>query len=600
MLEARTADALRIAIASVAAIAVSSCATVEPRQDWVRATPVNSPAAPLSAVDGFYGDAVAAIDRRDYGRALDLLQLARQHKADDVRVLNALGVVYDKLGRFDLSARYYAQAATSDPASSIVQSNIAYSERLREQGSRGEAQLAAAPILKVAPAPVATPKAPVQQAAAAPILSTAKLPRKLLATSAATIPTPVSLVRTTPPVASIRLTSFAPLPAPQREVNPPALPRLMASQRLEQVEPPRRIVAREAPVAPMERLRTLLASLPQFGLGAAAETAPTPVRSAVAKPLAASPAAIVVAASQPPAATAAQPVRPAPVKPLPALSAVHTAQVADAVSRRAGPSGPVRIVAFAPRMTVAADEPRPVPAAAPQPLRLAAAQPLPAPLTASPAAAVSRRAGPTGPVRLVAFSPRVTSTPDVAERAAAAVPQPVPPVRQARPLQLARAEAPARAAAAGKAPSSAPVARTAAAAPSAPFRIATAPPPRALITSGAPVPLRQYAAAATPGVRPPLRIVNASGEIRRAEPIRSSLASLGWSAPRWAVMDTRVQARSVIYYPASRLAVARALASTLPGSTRLVVCNNRCAGLQLVLGADARGWKPMRRRSRFA
>ena len=29
---------------------------------------------------------------------------------DDIRVLNAFGVVYDKLGRFDLSARYYDEA----------------------------------------------------------------------------------------------------------------------------------------------------------------------------------------------------------------------------------------------------------------------------------------------------------------------------------------------------------------------------------------------------------------------------------------------------------------------------------------------------------
>jgi len=69
-----------------------------------------SAASPLSNGDAYYDRAVWAISRRDYALALDLLQRARARNAPDVRVLNAFGVVYDKLGRFDLSARYYAQA----------------------------------------------------------------------------------------------------------------------------------------------------------------------------------------------------------------------------------------------------------------------------------------------------------------------------------------------------------------------------------------------------------------------------------------------------------------------------------------------------------
>ena len=89
-----------------------------------------SPARPSSTVDswqpkpgahavqadlrpsiGYYENAVTAINARHYALALEYLQAARAQKPDDVRVLTAFGVVYDKLGRFDLSARYYAQAS---------------------------------------------------------------------------------------------------------------------------------------------------------------------------------------------------------------------------------------------------------------------------------------------------------------------------------------------------------------------------------------------------------------------------------------------------------------------------------------------------------
>src|SRR5947209_3276817 len=78
--------------------------------------------------DLLYGDAVRAINQRDYARALDLLQAARDNAPGDVRILNAFGVIYDKLGRFDLSQRYYAEAQAVAPASPIVAHNLAYSK----------------------------------------------------------------------------------------------------------------------------------------------------------------------------------------------------------------------------------------------------------------------------------------------------------------------------------------------------------------------------------------------------------------------------------------------------------------------------------------
>src|SRR5258708_38929227 len=85
--------------------------------------------------DPLYESAVTAINARDYARALNYLQEAKAKDPSNIKVLNALGVVYDKLGRFDLSARYYAQASAMDPQSRIVAENMGYSRVL--QGLQG-------------------------------------------------------------------------------------------------------------------------------------------------------------------------------------------------------------------------------------------------------------------------------------------------------------------------------------------------------------------------------------------------------------------------------------------------------------------------------
>ncbi|GGL33792.1 tetratricopeptide repeat protein [Caulobacter rhizosphaerae] len=103
-----------------------------PQVAEVRAVPAPGLVAPeLTAVaDRLYARAADAIRVRDYALALELLQVAAARAPADVRVLNAQAVIYDKLGRFDLSARYYARALAVDPGSSIVAHNIAYSARL--------------------------------------------------------------------------------------------------------------------------------------------------------------------------------------------------------------------------------------------------------------------------------------------------------------------------------------------------------------------------------------------------------------------------------------------------------------------------------------
>jgi hypothetical protein len=115
--------------------------------------------------DGYYASAKTAIGRRDYGRALDLLQAARALKPDDVRVLNAFGVVYDKLGRFDLSARYYAEALALDPGSPVLANNMAWSVVLRGRSEPASPQVASTQLASL---PAAAPQAAAPVAEASP------------------------------------------------------------------------------------------------------------------------------------------------------------------------------------------------------------------------------------------------------------------------------------------------------------------------------------------------------------------------------------------------------------------------------------------------
>lgn len=116
--------------ACVAGVTAAGC-LAGPGARPVKLTAVHTPSAPTSKIDLYYSGAVRSIETRDYAQALDYLQTARAIAPDDVRVINAFGVVYDKLGRFDLSRRYYAQAKALDPTSKVVDNNLAYSERLQ-------------------------------------------------------------------------------------------------------------------------------------------------------------------------------------------------------------------------------------------------------------------------------------------------------------------------------------------------------------------------------------------------------------------------------------------------------------------------------------
>jgi tetratricopeptide (TPR) repeat protein len=126
--------ASRGVICSALCIFTAACSSFFVTGEPVDIKPVHTaaPDTPLLSDEGVYQDAVREMKSRDYGSALDFLQVARIRSPDDVRVFNALGVIYDKLGRFDLSARYYAAAMALAPDSKIVQNNITYSATLQK------------------------------------------------------------------------------------------------------------------------------------------------------------------------------------------------------------------------------------------------------------------------------------------------------------------------------------------------------------------------------------------------------------------------------------------------------------------------------------
>jgi hypothetical protein len=135
--------------------------------------PVETPVDTSQIVpeDRVYNQAKAAIEARDYATALELLQIARQRAPNDGRLLNAMGVVYDKLGRFDLSRRYYEQALALQPNSPTVLANLEYSSKLQAYSTllQEEARVAttATPSPKSVPTPSPTP-APAFRLAEAP------------------------------------------------------------------------------------------------------------------------------------------------------------------------------------------------------------------------------------------------------------------------------------------------------------------------------------------------------------------------------------------------------------------------------------------------
>lgn len=142
---------VRMSLIFLAGASLIACAPfLENDRSWQSSPDMRIVQPELRPSIGYYESAVTAINTRRYALALEYLQTARAQKPDDVRVLTAFGVVYDKLGRFDLSARYYAQAAALEPQSKIIAADLDYSRRLQGVAAVNPASR----IAEIAPMPV--------------------------------------------------------------------------------------------------------------------------------------------------------------------------------------------------------------------------------------------------------------------------------------------------------------------------------------------------------------------------------------------------------------------------------------------------------------
>ncbi len=124
-----------LATLAVVVLGLVGCSHPPKFLHWAKATPVkvDLPSLdPNGAENRLYARGARAIEDRDYGEALEVLQYALSARSGDPRVLTAMAVVYDKLGRFDLSDRYYALAEKADPGSRVVAMDRRYSLLLRQ------------------------------------------------------------------------------------------------------------------------------------------------------------------------------------------------------------------------------------------------------------------------------------------------------------------------------------------------------------------------------------------------------------------------------------------------------------------------------------
>jgi hypothetical protein len=453
----------RISTGGALLLSASACAVMGPSAPPVHVVSVPLPASIGSLDESEYQSAARAIKQRDYGLALDLLQDARIREPNDVRVVNAFGVVYDKLGRFDLSARYYADAAKIDPSSAIVRNNLAYSRKL--QGLAADA----------------TPP-----------------------TDFAALPTP------TPPATDERAPAI-----------PSTVGRALASEPRLLTAPPALTAAAALPVVRAARVQTIEA------------------------------ASITVDAAN----VRLEPTAAAAILEAPAPQTVANTQIALSVAR--------------PAPEVEASAPRPVaPMASAQLVQLAS---------------VAADVASAGPGQATAAISASLQTVADAPMAVAAVAQPeaaAPPVRSVEEPQSDRAATGLR--------NAWPVVATA--------EYSSVGSPRVAVVR---TPLQQadhpsivYLTAATRMAdTQPLVVINASGRRFGVGPIRVALIRRGWSPPLVFASRRYHLAHTTIRYARADGAIARSLARTLPGRTRLVACSRECHGIRLIVGVDAVNWR---------
>jgi len=561
----------------LAAAGLTACASLL-GSDEVKVRPVEHlSAATAGQHDPLYESAVTAINARDYARALDYLQELRARDPRNVKALNALGVVYDKLGRFDLSARYYGQAQAVEPGSRIVAQNLDYSKNL--QGLMAPSQVAAAApaapaagttaaekpaVLASALQPPGLPTAPRASEAAPPVNNSLLMIKQLESSPAPVMVDPMPVGK--PVHLDIALPESKPSPerTATKDADPPVnRPVVQAVSKSSQENKPAaagtvaQVVAALPPAKPaaskpLPDIKTVaMNETPGAGVTSVTKSMPTK------EPAAGKPVADSKMAAAGDAAPLAQPAMSKPVLETKTVAMNDMSGSGVTPATRPMLKEPVATKPISETKIASASDPSPRPAFEIKPREVVMAaptiSPVVKPLTASTAV--------SAPAKTSSAAAKPSTTSETRPVPASATVRRPESVKPAAPAQRPVA-APARTNTASlqeNKPATAAKAAT-------PIKIAT--PARKVLTIGQ-----------------PLRIFNASGKAIDVVPHR--LTSLGWTVR---AADGRRQQTTALYYPAKDLAAAKALQATLPFPVRMI--ENPGAGVRLVVGRDYLFWKP--------
>ena len=596
--------------------------------------------------DALYESAVSAINERDYGRALDYLQAAKAKDPHNVKALNALGVVYDKLGRFDLSARYYSQARAIEPDSKIVADNMGYSrvlQRLMDPGApTGVATIDLPPNLTASAAIASTPAAGAAPKAQKPAIVASVEP-------APVAPAPVAPAAPQPPrnpfVAAPAIAAFTPdaagtdsIPIPmvipvsvRADVKPTAVSAssilaglatpVIAKPEVADSTPPATVMPVVLPVERKVASPLRLASATPVAVSASsilpglttpviakpeeADHAPPPTVMPVALPAERKVAAPLLIASATPVPLA--PVFPAVPAPTPTAPVAETKPVLASVTPEitAPPPAPpmerkVAAPSVMPKFAVSALLPTLKPEIMPAMAATAAGTPVvvASPTTrpvviapVSPARPAAEKKIGVAPIHAAYVTPSKppATKPVMRPPAALAKTLALLPVAHAQPL----AKAPMVKTVPVK-----PAATKIASANSLPAKSAlvkltpvkAAPVKLAAIQPVSPAPMNANRVVANKKfltIGQPVRLLNASGKAGGAGPVLRRLAVLGWTMRQ---SEGRTQPATVLYYPVQNIGAAKALQRTLPFPVRLAV--DKAGAMRLVIGRDYLSWKP--------
>jgi LytR cell envelope-related transcriptional attenuator/Tetratricopeptide repeat len=219
---------------AVGLIGLSACAIAP-----LKIRPVNTSSlesqAPSSKVDLLYAQGREALVAGDLAAALELFHGARRSGPDDIRVLNGLAVIYDRLGRYDLSANYYDRARELDPNSAVLQANLALSNQMRashglpsqtpstysearEQAASQQAQITPQEPLAIASEKPEWEAAPPTTTSVRQFATTQLLPIEAPSVPVITYK-PTALVETAPQRSPVQPQVARPAPTP---INPPS------------------------------------------------------------------------------------------------------------------------------------------------------------------------------------------------------------------------------------------------------------------------------------------------------------------------------------------------------------------------------------------